>query len=127
MTPGNYQVAWSYLDNTGWNVDITGLNAKFPNGYVIELIGGNKTTTTSSVAITEDAGSTQVATVTFTVLPDNLGLGVSPVLTNDAIKLTNLSRPSSTNCALAGFIITFMGSPRQLGALGGGQWQRCHG
>ncbi len=106
MTPGNYQVAWSFLDNTGWNVDITGLNAKFPDGYVIELIGGNKTTTTSSVAITEDAGSTQVATVTFTVLPDNLGLGASPVLTNDAITLTNLSRPSSTNCALAGFIIT---------------------
>ena len=74
MTPGNYQVAWSYLDNTGWSVDVTGLNAKFPDGYVVELIGSNKTTSTSSVAITEDAGSTLVATITFSVLQDNLGL-----------------------------------------------------
>ena len=106
ITPGNYQVAWSFLDNTGWSMDITGLNAKFPNGYVLGLVGGNKTTTTSSVAVTETAGSSLLATVTFSVLPDNLGIGATPALTNDAITLTNLSRPSNTNCALAGLIVT---------------------
>ena len=107
IAPGNYQVGWSYLDNTGWSVDLTGLNAKFPNGYVIELVGGNKTTPTSSVTLTEDAGATTVATVTFSILPDSLGLGASPVLTHDAITLTNLTRDTSnTNCALAGLIIT---------------------
>lgn len=106
ITPGNYQVAWSYLDNTGWSMQLSGLNAKFPSGYVIELIGGNKTTTTSSVGITENAGSTAVGTVTFAVLPDNLGLGTSPVLHHDALTLTNPSRPDTRNCALAGLIVT---------------------
>lgn len=107
VTNGNYQVAWSYLDNTGWSLSLSGLNAKFPNGYVVDLIGGNKTTSTSSVSITENSGSTLVGTVTFTVLPDSLGVGASPVLTNDAITLTNDSRDvSNKNCALAGIIIT---------------------
>ena len=107
ITPGNYQVTWSYLDNTGWTVDLTGLNAEFPNGYVLGLVGGNKTSTTTRVTITEDAGSTTVATVAFTVLPDNLGLGTSPALYNDGITLTNLSRDDSdTNGSLAGIIIT---------------------
>lgn len=104
MTPGNYEVAWSFLDNTGWSMGLSGLNAKFPNGYVVELIGGNKTTTTSSVSIS--AGGTSRGAVTFTVLPDNLGLGVSAALTDDAITLTNASRPNVENCALAGLIVT---------------------
>lgn len=106
VTSGNYQLAWSYLDNTGWSMSISGLNAKFPNGYVVDLIGGNKTTSTSSVDITENSGSTLVGTVTFTVLPDSLGVGASPALNHDSITLTNPSRPDNRNCALAGLIIT---------------------
>ena len=107
IVPGEYQVTWSFLDNTGWSVDVTGLNAKFPNGYAMALIGGDKTTASSAVTVTEDAGSTTVATVTFTVLPDSMGIGICPVLNNDAITLSNPSRDvSSANCALAGVILT---------------------
>jgi autotransporter-associated beta strand protein len=106
MTPGNYEVTWSFLDNTGWDMTLSGLNAQFPSGYAVALIGGNKTTATSSVGITENAGSTSVGTVTFTILRDNMGVGSSPVLTADSITFTNPSRPDPANVALAGFIVT---------------------
>jgi hypothetical protein len=106
MQPGDYEVTWGMIDNTGWSIDLTGLAAKFPSGYVVELIGADKTTATSSVGITNTADSTALGSVTFTVLPDAMGLGASAVLTNDAITLGNPSRPDNRNCALAGLIIT---------------------
>lgn len=85
VTPGDYEVTWSFLDNTGWDLSLTGLNAAFPGGYVVGVIGGNKSSLTSEIDITEDAGSTLVDAVTFTVLPDNMGVGGSVALTDDAI------------------------------------------
>lgn len=104
--PGDAEVTYGMLDNTGWSCGLTNLNAKFPSGYVVELVGAGKTTATSSVSITENSGSTLVGTVAFTLLANGHGLGASPVLANDAITLTNISRNDPTNCALGGFIVT---------------------
>lgn len=106
IQPGDYQVTWGMVDNTGWNMDITGLSAKFPNGYVLTLIGAGKTTANSRVAITNLANSAGLADVSFTVLPDAMGLGSTPVLTADSINLFNDSRPNNRNVALGGVIIT---------------------
>ena len=106
IQPGDYQVTWSFLDNTGWSVELSGMAAKFPNGYVVELVGGDKTTATASVQLTNTADASSLGSATFTVLPDAMGLGASPVLTNDAILLSNPSRPDTRNCALAGLILT---------------------
>ncbi|GAA5124353.1 hypothetical protein GCM10023212_24070 [Luteolibacter yonseiensis] len=105
MTPGNYEATWSYIDNTGWEFKVSGLNAKFPNGYMVGLIGGGKTTATSSVEIS-DPDFNSLGTVAFTLLPDKMGVGASPVLTNDSIVFTNPNRPDPANCAVAGLIVT---------------------
>jgi fibronectin-binding autotransporter adhesin len=106
--PGDDEVTWGMMDNTGWSFGVTGLNAQFPDGYVLDLIGAGKVDSSSIVTITEDAGATTVATVTFTLLGGRVGLGVTPVLTNDAITAQNDSRDvsSANSCSLGGFIIT---------------------
>lgn len=104
--PGEYEATWGMLDNTGWSFNLTGLNTQFPNGYVVALIGAGKTSATSSVSITENTGSTLVGTVTFSLLPDGMGVGTSPVLNNNNITFNNPTRPDPANCALGGFIIT---------------------
>ncbi|MEK7953635.1 beta strand repeat-containing protein [Luteolibacter soli] len=107
VSPGNYQATWGFLDNTGWSVTLNGLAAKFPNGYVVDLVGGGKVTSNSRVTITENTGSTLVANVSFTTLPDNMGVGASPVLTQNSITLDNPSRNASNeNCAVAAIIVT---------------------
>ena len=106
VNPGDDEVTWSMLDNTGWTVDLQGLNAVFPNGYVVGIIGAGKTTSTSAVFINNDADSTTLATVPFTLLANACGFGTSPVLSADAVTLVNPSRPNNTNVAMGGFIIT---------------------
>jgi hypothetical protein len=51
VVPGNDEVTWAYLDDqaqdsdtsplpyTPWNVQLSGLNAAYPNGYTIQTIG----------------------------------------------------------------------------------------
>jgi Concanavalin A-like lectin/glucanases superfamily/Immunoglobulin domain len=110
VSPGNDEVTWGILDNLGWSVDLTGLNAQFPNGYVVGLIsaGDGKIRSSSQFTITSDADSSTLATVSFNLISSNVGLGGSPALTNSAITLSNPSRDTnaSANCSLAGFILT---------------------
>ena len=108
MAPGNYQVTWGMVDNTGWDIDVSGMAAKFPSGYVVELIGAGKTKTTSVVEVTNIVTSASLASVTFTVLPDGMGLGTTPTLTSDGIRLFNDNRSvsSARSCALGGLILT---------------------
>lgn len=106
MQPGEYEVTWGMVDNTGWTIDLEGLAGKFPNGYVLGLLGAGKTTANSTVGITNRADGVGLAEVKFKVLPDAMGIGASPVLTADSVQLYNDSRPSNRNVALGGLIFT---------------------
>ncbi len=113
VLPGNDELTWSFEDNTGWTNTLSGLNAGFPNGYVIELIGVSKCTPSSEVVFTD--GST-----TFTNYFDPIytagnanfkgpvGLMVTPALTSDSITFGAVSRniSSAQSCAIGGFILT---------------------
>lgn len=115
VTPGDDEVTWGMLDNTGWSVGLTGLNAPFPSGYVVFNIAAGKVTADSRVAVTDSttftnwAGFDRIYTAgvgTYGTGP--VGLQTTPVLTANAITMSSPSRTggNSNNCALAGFIIT---------------------
>ena len=112
VLPGNDEVTWSFEDNTGWTNNLSGLNAAFPNGYVIELIGVAKCTANSRVVVTDGATTTTNAFDTIYTAgnanyPGPVGLLAIPGA-SDTITFGAASRNinSAQSCALAGFIIT---------------------
>jgi len=113
VLPGNDEVTWSFEDNTGWTNTLTGLNAGFPNGYVIGLIGVSKCTTNSRVVFTDGVttwtnGFSTIYTAGNVDFDGPVGLMATPTLTNDTLTFGAVSRDisSAQSCALAGFIIT---------------------
>jgi hypothetical protein len=112
VLPGNDEVTWGFEDNTGWTNTLSGLNASFPNGYVIEMIGAVKCTPNSRVVITAGATTTTNAfdaiyTAGNTNFPGPVGL-LAFSSTSDALTFGGVGRAlnSAQSCALAGFIIT---------------------
>jgi hypothetical protein len=110
VLPGNDQVTWSYLDNTGWTNTLSGLNAAFPNGYVIELIGasGSATTNARVIVTAGEITTTNAFDTIYTAgnanYPGPVGLLAIPG-TSDTITFGSVSRPAPCS-ALAGFIVT---------------------
>ena len=112
VTPGDDEVTWGMLDNTGWSVGLSGLKTAFPNGYVIQNIAAGKITSTSHVEFTDGSsftnwiGFSPIYTVPGANGSGSVGLQVTPTLNVDAVTMINPTRPDTNNCALAGFIIT---------------------
>ncbi len=114
VTPGNDEVTWGILDNTGWSVGLSGLTATFPNGYVILNIAALKVTANSRVAITDGVtftnslGFNPIYTAGTAISSGPVGLQVTPTLNYNAITMSSPDRAVSgtLNCALAGFVIT---------------------
>jgi autotransporter-associated beta strand protein len=123
VAPGNNEVTWGYLDDgntTGQapSATVSGLAAKFPNGYVIQTIaanGGSKSF--NNVDFTDSATFTNtVAYSTYLVTspaanPDTLtgSVGLSApsiVLTGDSININPEPKTPTSRSVLAGFIIT---------------------
>jgi hypothetical protein len=107
VTPGDDEVTWSYLDDTspGWSVALSGLNATFPNGYVIQTIGVPYAPPAPNVNITDSATFTN--TLTYTDLGNGTALSVqSEALTLDAVNIIGAPRNGSHRSTLAGFIVT---------------------
>jgi hypothetical protein len=112
VLPGNDEVTWSFEDNTGWTNTLSGLNAAFPNGYVIELIGVSKCSVNSRVYVYGATITTNAFDVIYVAgnanYPGPVGLMALSGYTGDSItfgsETRNISSPRS--CALAGFILT---------------------
>jgi autotransporter-associated beta strand protein len=123
VAPGNNQVTWGYLDDgntTGQapSATVSGLKAKFPNGYVIQTIAANSGAKSFiNVDFTDSASFTNTAayTVYQVASPDpnsdtpsgSVGLSASSgVLTNDIININPEPKTSGTRSVLCGFIVT---------------------
>jgi len=114
VSPGNDEVTWSFEDNTGWTNNLTGLNAAFPNGYVIELIGAAKCSASSRVVVTDGAtftnslGFSPIYSAGNANFSGPVGLLNLPTLTSDSLTFGSVTRDVSADqsCALAGFIIS---------------------
>lgn len=123
VAPGNNEVTWGYLDDgnaTGKapSAMVSGLAAKFPNGYVIQTIAANSGVKTfNNVNFTDGATFTNaVAYSTYQVTsPDptadtlvgTVGLSASSgVLTSDTIQINPQPKTSGNRSVLCGFIIT---------------------
>jgi hypothetical protein len=107
VTPGDDEVTWSYLDDSspGWSVGLSGLNAAFPNGYVIQTIGVPYTPPAPVVNVTDSTTFTNV--LTYTDLGNGTALSSqSPVLALDAVSLIGAPRNGEHRSTLAGFIVT---------------------
>ncbi len=106
---GNDEVTWGMMDNTGWSISLSGLNAAFPNGYVIQGIAAGKVNASSRINITDGASYSDSLGFSpiYTVGGSSVGLQtVTPTLTSDAITMSNPARPDATAFALSGFIVT---------------------
>ena len=106
---GNDEVTWGILDNTGWSIALSGLNAAFPHGYVIQGIGAGKINGSSRVNIADGISYNDSLGFSpiYTVDGNSVGLQTpTPTLTSDSITLSNPARPDATACGLSGFIIT---------------------
>ena len=120
VAPGNNEVTWGYLDSGATqspNVTISGLAAKFPNGYVIQTIAAeNGNTGFEHVQISDGVTTNRVAYSTYFVSnPANDGydfggtVGVSApsgVFTSDSINLNCEIQTAGNRSTLAGIIIT---------------------
>ncbi len=111
-TPGNNEVTWGMLDNTGWSISLSGLNATFPNGYVIQGIGVANVKTSSRMLVT-DGSSINDSLAPNPIYSANanpsgpVGLITSTTYTADAITLSNPSRNDDpTAFSLSGLIMT---------------------
>jgi hypothetical protein len=123
VAPGNNEVTWGYLDDGNTTGDaptatVSGLAAKFPNGYVIQTIAANGGVKTfNNVDFTD--GSTFTNTVAYSAYqvtsPDansdtpvgSVGISASSiVLTNDTININPKPKTSGNRSVLCGFIIT---------------------
>ena len=112
VTPGEDEVTWGMLDNTGWSVGLSGLNAAFPHGYVIQGIAAGKVEATSQVDFADGASYTNslsfnpIYTAGNEIGSGPVGLLATEPLTKNAITMSSPARPDIRTCALAGFIIT---------------------
>lgn len=123
VAPGNNEATWGYLDDgnvTGQapSATVSGLRAKFPNGYVIETIAANSGSKSfNNVDFTDGATFTNTAAYsTYQVTsPDpnadttvgTVGISApSGVLTNDTININPEPKTSGARSVLAAFIIT---------------------
>jgi hypothetical protein len=119
VAPGNNEVTWAYLDDAGVpaTVSVSGLAAKFPNGYVIQTIAAeNGVTTFDGVDITDGITTSALAYSTYYVAsPASDGsdvggtVGLSPqsdVFTSDTINVNCQPKTTGSRSTLAGFIIT---------------------
>lgn len=123
VAPGNNEVTWGYLDDgnsTGKapTATVSGLAAKFPNGYVIQTIAANSGVHTfNNVDFTD--GTTFTNTVAYSTYlvtsPDpnaDTTVGTvaisapSGVFTNDTININPKPKTSGNRSVLCGFIIT---------------------
>jgi len=120
VAPGNDEVTWGYLDDgnaTGKRptVAVSGLAAKFPNGYVIQTIAANGGVKTfNDVDITDGVTTNTVAYSSYFV-PDPVDhsydgtVGVSApsaVFKSDTIHIDCQPKTAGNRSVLAGFIIT---------------------
>jgi autotransporter-associated beta strand protein len=123
VASGNNEVTWGYLDDgnvTGQapSATVSGLKAKFPNGYVIQTIAANGGAKSfNNVDFTDSATFTNVAAYTTyqVVSPDpnadtptgSVGLSApSGVLTNDTLNINPEPKTTGARSVLCGFIIT---------------------
>jgi len=109
--PGNDQVTWGILDNLGWTINLSGLNATFTNGYVIQCVGAGKVSSTSIVNFSDGVSysSSLGFNPIYSVEGTSVGLQTpTPALASDSIMFSGISRntSSSESCAVAGFIVT---------------------
>lgn len=122
VAPGDYEVTWGYLDDGNVNGQapsamVSGLAAKFPNGYVVQTIAANSGVKTfNNVDITDGVTTNTVAyATTYVVNPVNDGYdtdgtyglsAASGVFTNDVINIDPEPKTTGNRSVLCGFIIT---------------------
>lgn len=124
VAPGNNEVTWGYLDDGGGggtgtvpSVSVSGLAAKFPNGYVIETIAAEANVAKfATVNITDGLTTNTLSYSTYYVTnPINDGydfggtIGVSAssgTFNSDTIYINCNTNSGGTRSTLAGFIIT---------------------
>ena len=119
VAPGNNEVTWGYLDDSGTPpaVSISGLAAKFPNGYVIQTIAAEANVSGFVAVDFTDGVTTNTATYStyFLANPVNdgydtggtVGLSAqSATFTSDTININGHPRSGGNRSTLAGFIIT---------------------
>lgn len=143
VQPGNDQVTWAYLDDKAqysdtsplpygpWNVQLSGLNAAYPNGYTIQTIGYPWLFDTSQNPSAPPVNITDGATFTNTMDYTDLGVrqgawgveqshaglsAVSPVMTANVVDIYGSPPFNDTtppgdgdpriHSTLCGFIIT---------------------
>ena len=104
---GNDQVTWAFLDvGSAWSVSMSGLNATFPHGCVLQCIaasGDTGTKVSSSSKVTDGASFTN----TFQIYSVDGGFGQvglqtpAPTGPGDSITLSPIG-----TCSLCGFILT---------------------
>jgi hypothetical protein len=107
VTPGDDQVTWGYLDDAeqGYSVNVSGLNAEFPNGYVVQTISAPHSPPAPDVNVTDSATYTNV--LTYTDLGNGAAISsASPVMNQDHINLIGLPSSDTHRSVLAGFILT---------------------
>jgi hypothetical protein len=124
VPPGNDEVTWAYLDDGAADGEspsatVSGLAAKFPNGYVIQTIAAEANVATfDGVEFTDGTTSNVVDYATYyianpindgTDLGGTVGLSAqSGVFTSDTININCLPKTAGNRSTLAGFIITDM-------------------
>lgn len=124
--PGNNEVTWGYIGSGYGNegaagsapsVSISGLAAKFPDGYVIQAIASHKGTATFDPVDFTDGVTTKSSTYSVhqvTGVSDAYGYGSGSVglsassgkFTNNTIQIKPQPQTAGNNSVLAGFIIT---------------------
>jgi autotransporter-associated beta strand protein len=127
VAPGNNEVTWSFLDS-GYggggavgqapSVSVSGLAAKFPNGYVVQTIAANAGVKVfDDVDFTDGATTSTCAYATYFVpatasdgpYPGSGTVGLSApskVFTSDTIHINPQPQTSGKRSVLAGFILT---------------------
>lgn len=122
VTPGNDEVTWGYLDDGNVNgqapsATVSGLAAKFPNGYVIQTIAAENGTTAFNSVDFSDGATTNIAAYAtyYEASPQNDGLDFggtiglsapSTSFTADTIFINPEPKTSGHRSTLCGFIIT---------------------
>ena len=124
VAPGNNEVTWGYLDDGGGGVTdkvpaatVTGLAAKFPNGYVIQTIAAEANVAKfSGVSFSDGVTTNRAVYSTYYVanpINDGTDLGgtvglstASGTFTSDTLYINSELKTNGTRSTLAGFIIT---------------------
>ncbi|HUD49423.1 MAG TPA: LamG-like jellyroll fold domain-containing protein [Candidatus Baltobacteraceae bacterium] len=122
VAPGNNEVTWAYLDDgdaTGESpsVTVSGLAAKFPNGYVIQTIAAEANVATFDGVVFTDGMTNNLVTYStyYIANPVNDGtdlggtVGISAqsaVFSSDTININCQPKTAGNRSTLAAFIIT---------------------